>query len=59
MRLERICGGRIAILTNTFKELTLGKTQQREDSHLRYLQDIKPKREELFKAELQASIESI
>lgn len=47
------------ILTKRFKELTLGKTQQIGDSNLRYLQDVKLKREELFNAELQASIGSI
>lgn len=47
------------ILTKRFKELTLGKTQQRGDSNLRYLQNVKLKREELFNAELRASMESI
>lgn len=46
------------MLTKRFKERTLGKTQQRGDNNLRHLQGVKLKREELFKTELQSSIES-
>lgn len=37
----------------------MDKTQQRERSNPKYLQDVRLEREELFKAELQASMESI
>lgn len=37
----------------------MDETQQRGHSNLEHLQDVKPKREELFKAEFQASIERI
>lgn len=47
------------MLTKRFKELTLDKTQQRERSNPKYLQNVRLEREQLFKAELQASMESI
>lgn len=37
----------------------MAKSQQRERSNPKYLQDVKLEREELFKAELPASMEGI
>jgi len=55
----RIYDGRTAVPTERFKELTMDRTQQRGCSNPKYLQDVELEREELFKAELQAYMESI